>query len=132
MMEKQKAISSKGGTMRLGAYPCVINLHSLAHHIYGREEVSERHRHRYEFNNKYLDKYEQYGMIASGFNPETKLVEIMEIKNHPFFIGCQYHPELKSTVEKPHPLFINFVQAAKHFNEERNLVKNTFLQREMN
>src|SRR5205823_5167569 len=105
MMEEQKKITMKGGTMRLGAYPCDIKEGSLAEKIYGSLHVSERHRHRYEFNNKYLEQFEQNGMIASGRNPETGLVEIVELLNHPFFIGVQYHPELKSTVERPAPLF---------------------------
>ena len=131
MMEEQKKITTKGGTMRLGAYPCEIKDGSLAHKIYGSTEILERHRHRYEFNNRYLDQYENNGMIASGRNPETSLVEIMEISDHPFFIGCQYHPELKSTVEKPHPLFVNFVAAAKQFNEAKTTNKNPLLQSEM-
>jgi CTP synthase len=117
MMEEQKKISSKGGTMRLGSYPCLIKSGSLANRIYDTTMIHERHRHRYEFNNKYLELYESNGMIASGRNPETGLVEIMEITEHPYFIGCQYHPELKSTVENPHPLFVHFVAAAKKFNE---------------
>jgi len=131
MMEEQKKITTKGGTMRLGAYPCEIKEGSLAHKIYGGTEILERHRHRYEFNNRYLEQYENNGMIASGRNPETSLVEIMEILDHPFFIGCQYHPELKSTVEKPHPLFVNFVAAAKQFNEAKTTNKNPLLQSEM-
>jgi CTP synthase len=131
MMEEQKKITTKGGTMRLGAYPCQIKTGTLAHKIYGSEQISERHRHRYEFNNKYLDQYEDAGMTASGRNLETGLVEIIEIKDHPFFIGCQYHPELKSTVENPHPLFVHFVGAAKVFNETKTTAKNPLLQSEM-
>jgi CTP synthase len=131
MMEEQKKITTKGGTMRLGAYPCEIKNGSLAQKIYNTEVISERHRHRYEFNNKYLEQYENNGMIASGRNPETALVEIMEIPEHPFFIGCQYHPELKSTVENPHPLFVHFVAAAKQFNEMKTTNKNHLLQSEM-
>ncbi|MGZ8543816.1 MAG: CTP synthase, partial [Flavisolibacter sp.] len=131
MMEDQKKINVKGGTMRLGAYPCHIKKGTLAYRIYGTETISERHRHRFEFNNKYLDQYEQNGMIASGRNPETGLVEIIEITDHPFFIGCQYHPELKSTVEKPHPLFVHFVGAAKEYSEKKELNKNPLLQGEM-
>jgi len=131
MMEEQKKITVKGGTMRLGAYPCEIKEASLAYKIYGSTEILERHRHRYEFNNRYLEQYENNGMIASGRNPETNLVEIMEISDHPFFIGCQYHPELKSTVENPHPLFVNFVAAAKQFNEAKMMNKNPLLQSEM-
>lgn len=115
LMEGQKAITKKGGTMRLGAYPCKIEKDSLAYQIYGSELISERHRHRWEFNNKYLDAMQAAGLKASGLNPETNLVEIVEIPGHPFFIGVQYHPELKSTVENPHPIFVHFVKAAKAF-----------------
>ncbi len=131
MMEEQKQITTKGGTMRLGSYPCSIKPGTLAHRIYGSNMISERHRHRYEFNNRYLEQYENNGMVASGTNPETGLVEIMEIKDHPFFIGSQYHPELKSTVESPHPLFVHFVAAAKKFNEQRTSSKNPLLQSEL-
>lgn len=117
MMEEQKQIKMLGGTMRLGAYPCALREGSLAAHIYQKPYVSERHRHRYEFNNKYLDAFQENGMLASGINPETDLVEIVEIPEHPFFIGVQFHPELKSTVEAPAPLFVHFVEAAKRFNE---------------
>lgn len=123
MMEEQKKITIMGGTMRLGAYPCEIKEGSLAEVIYGKNSVSERHRHRYEFNNEYLEDFEGNGMIPSGINPETGLVEIMEIPGHPFFIGVQYHPELKSTVESPAPLFVHFIAAAKKYNEEKNAVK---------
>jgi len=112
MMEEQKNITTKGGTMRLGAYPCDLKKGTKAFAAYGKQHISERHRHRYEFNNKYLAQYEEAGMIASGINPESKLVEIVELKNHPFFVGGQFHPELKSTVDNPHPLFIKFVAAA--------------------
>lgn len=131
MMEEQKAITIKGGTMRLGSYPCEIKQGTLAHRIYGKTLISERHRHRYEFNNQFLDQYENAGMIASGRNPETGLVELIELTDHPFFIGCQYHPELKSTVETPHPLFVHFVKAAKEFSEKRTAIKNPLLQSEM-
>ena len=131
MMEEQKKITTKGGTMRLGSYPCEIRPGSLAARIYGEGAISERHRHRYEFNNRYLDQYEGSGMLASGRNPETGLVEIMEIQSHPFFIGCQYHPELKSTVENPHPLFVHFVGAAKKHNEQKAVDVNPLLQSEM-
>jgi CTP synthase len=119
MMDAQKQITLKGGTMRLGAYPCQILENSLVHKVYGTLQIAERHRHRYEFNNDYLQQFEDNGMIASGKNPASNLVEIMEISNHPFFIGVQYHPELKSTVESPAPLFIGFVAAAKIYNEEK-------------
>jgi len=118
MMEEQKAITNMGGTMRLGAYACTIKEDTLAHKIYGRTEISERHRHRYEFNNDYLSQFEEAGMKASGFNPETGLVEIVEIPEHPHFIGVQFHPEYKSTVANPHPLFINFLKAAIQHKEQ--------------
>ena len=117
MMEEQKKITIKGGTMRLGSYPCTVKENTLAYSIYGTTEINERHRHRWEFNNKYLQQFEEAGMIASGINPQTGLVEIMEIPNHPFFIGVQYHPELKSTVENPQPIFVHFIKAAKDFKE---------------
>lgn len=119
MMEEQKQVKNLGGTMRLGAYPCEIEEDSLAYKIYGETLIAERHRHRYEFNNNYLVQFEHAGMKASGTNPSTGLVEIMEISSHPFFIGVQYHPELKSTVECPAPLFVAFVAAAKKYYEER-------------
>ncbi|HMQ77099.1 MAG TPA: CTP synthase [Flavobacteriales bacterium] len=112
MMEEQKAIVNKGGTMRLGAYPCAITEGSLASRIYRKKQVSERHRHRFEFNNAYLDAYRDAGMLATGMNPQGKLVEIVELKDHPWFVGVQFHPEYRSTVAKPHPLFVAFVQAA--------------------
>ncbi len=111
LMNEQKKITAKGGTMRLGEYACVLTKGTRTHQVYGKSKVSERHRHRYEFNNKYLSKYEDEGMIASGINPDTGLVEIIELKNHPWFIGTQFHPEYKSTVENPHPLFVKFVKA---------------------
>ena len=123
MMEEQKKVSMKGGTMRLGSYPCVIKENTLAYSIYGKTEIHERHRHRWEFNNKYLQQFEDAGMMASGINPQSGLVEIIELNNHPFFIGVQYHPELKSTVENPHPLFVNFIKAAKDFSHQ-NQMKN--------
>jgi CTP synthase len=123
MMEEQKKISMKGGTMRLGSYPCVVKEDTLAYTIYQKREINERHRHRWEFNNKYLKQFESAGMIASGINPQSGLVEIFELTDHPFFIGVQYHPELKSTVENPHPLFVHFIKAAKDFSHS-NQVKN--------
>lgn len=112
LMEEQKSITNKGGTMRLGAYTCEVKKGTKAHAIYGKTKISERHRHRYEFNNDYLQQYEEAGMIASGKNPETGLVEMVELKSHPFFVAGQFHPELKSTVASPHPLFVSFVAAA--------------------
>lgn len=112
MMAEQKTIKAKGGTMRLGEYPCNIAKGTKAFSAYGKLKVAERHRHRYEFNNAYLKSFEAAGMTASGINPDTGLVEIVEVKNHPWFVGVQFHPEYKSTVIKPHPLFVRFVKAA--------------------
>jgi CTP synthase len=131
LMEEQKKITAKGGTMRLGSYPCELKEGSLAREIYGKPLISERHRHRWEFNNKYLHQYEAAGMIASGKNPESGLVEIVELSSHPFFIGVQYHPELKSTVENPQPIFVHFVKAARDYADLKNAVKNPLLQSEM-
>lgn len=112
MMEEQKKIKNKGGTMRLGAYACEIQKGTKAYSIYGKTRIKERHRHRYEFNNKFIKQFNEAGMVTSGINPDTGLVEIIELKNHPFFVGGQFHPELKSTVDNPHPLFVKFVEAA--------------------
>lgn len=112
MMEAQKKVVNKGGTMRLGAYACHLERGSLAEKLYGSTDISERHRHRYEFNNIYLDKFEASGMKATGKNPDSGLVEIVEIPTHRHFIGVQFHPELKSTVDNPHPLFVGLVKAA--------------------
>ncbi len=131
LMEEQKKITAKGGTMRLGTYPCDLKEGSLAYSIYGHSPITERHRHRWEFNNKYLDQFDNAGMIASGKNPGTDLVEIIELKGHPFFIGVQYHPELKSTVESPQPIFVHFINAAKQYSEKKTAVKNPLLQSEM-
>jgi CTP synthase len=132
LMEEQKKVTIKGGTMRLGAYPCALKEGTLAHHIYnGQAEISERHRHRWEFNNAYLRQFEEAGMVPSGTNPESGLVEIVELPSHPFFIGVQYHPELKSTVESPQPIFVHFIRAAKEFADAKNAVKNPLLQSEM-
>lgn len=115
LMENQKTITEKGGTMRLGSWKCDISEGSLAHQIYGELQINERHRHRYEYNNAYRKQLEDAGLLASGINPDTGLVEIIELKNHPFFIGVQYHPEYKSTVANPHPIFVSFVAAmVKH------------------
>ena len=119
LMEEQKSTTIKGGTMRLGAYDCKLDKDSLAYRIYGSEMISERHRHRYEFNNAYLERMEAAGLKATGKNPDTGLVEIVEIPTHPFFIGVQFHPELKSTPEKPQPIFVGFVKAAMDFRERK-------------
>jgi CTP synthase len=113
LMADQKQVEQLGGTMRLGSYPCELRKNSLAHRIYKKSAIQERHRHRYEFNNGYKAQYEQAGMVFSGINPETELVEMIELPEHPFFIAAQFHPEYKSTVVNPHPLFVAFVAAAR-------------------
>ncbi|MEM9859776.1 MAG: CTP synthase [Bacteroidota bacterium] len=120
LMEEQKKITDKGGTMRLGAYPCNLKKGSKAAATYGKQKISERHRHRYEFNNKYLDAFNKAGLRASGINPETGLVEVVELVDHPWFIGTQYHPELKSTVLNPHPLFVKFVAASLQYANSKS------------
>jgi CTP synthase len=121
MMEEQKKITNKGGTMRLGVYPCTITQGTLVSEIYDKEKISERHRHRYEFNNQYLKDYEAAGMIAAGINQRQDLVEIIELKNHPWFIGVQFHPEYRSTVDSPHPLFVGFIGAAIKHKQLRHM-----------
>ena len=106
--------------MRLGAYPCMLKEKSLARKCYKTEFISERHRHRYEFNNKYLDVLQKNGMIATGINPDNQLTEIIELKEHPWFVGVQFHPELKSRVELPHPLFVGFIKACIQYKTGRN------------
>ncbi len=132
LMEEQKAVTAKGGTMRLGAYPCDIKKDTLANKIYGSDHIRERHRHRWEFNNEYLSQFEEAGMIASGRNTESGLVEIVEIPSHPFFIGVQYHPELKSTVEYPQPLFVHFIKASREYADKKESSKTPVLEGEMN
>jgi CTP synthase len=112
LMEEQKSIDTKGGTMRLGTYPCVLQNETLAAKLYGREKISERHRHRYEFNNSYRAEFGAKGMVLSGLSPDSNLVEIIELKGHPWFLGCQFHPEFKSRPMDGHPLFRGFVEAA--------------------
>jgi CTP synthase len=119
LMPSQKDVTNIGGTLRLGSYPCTLTKNTLAAKIYSSLQINERHRHRYEFNNAYLKQFTDAGMVASGNYTEQNLVEIIELPNHPFFIGVQYHPELKSTVENPHPLFVHFVAAMKTHNENR-------------
>ena len=111
LMESQKSLVNKGGTMRLGAWDCTLSKNSLAHKAYESETISERHRHRYEFNEAYLDRIFDQDFVVTGTNPETGLVEIVEYKKHPWFIGVQFHPEYKSTVSTPHPLFVDFIKA---------------------
>lgn len=117
LMDEQKTVEEKGGTMRLGSYHCRIDKSSVALSVYGQQDITERHRHRYEFNNKYLEQFQQAGMITSGMNPETGLVEIVEIQDHRWFMGVQFHPEYKSTVANPHPLFVHFVGAMVKVDE---------------
>ena len=112
IMEEQKAITNMGGTMRLGAYDCVISKDSKAFEAYKKEHIQERHRHRYEFNNDYKKEFEENGMKCVGINPESDLVEIVEIPSHKWFVGTQFHPEYSSTVLNPHPLFLSFIKAA--------------------
>ena len=119
LLETQKNVTQKGGTMRLGAYDCLLTPNTLAHQAYGKQKISERHRHRFEFNNDYKKRLEEAGMIASGINQENNLVEIIELKGHPWFLGTQFHPELKSTVENPHPLFVSFIKAAMKYRNEK-------------
>src|SRR5690606_28340538 len=119
LMEDQKTITRKGGTMRLGAWDCELKSNSLASKIYKADIIRERHRHRYEFNSAYKAQMEAAGMIATGFNPDTKLVEIVEIPSHPWFVGVQYHPEYKSTVANPHPLFVAFVKAGLNYKKNK-------------
>ena len=113
-MEDQLHISKKGGTMRLGAYPCYLLEDTLAKSVYQKDKIIERHRHRFEYNNEYREEMEKQGLICSGLSPDRKLVEIVEMRNHPYFIGCQFHPEFQSRPDRPHPLFINLVKAAKN------------------
>lgn len=115
LMPEQKNINDMGGSMRLGAYPCIIKTHTNAFTAYNKKEISERHRHRYEFNNNYKDTFTKKGAVFSGICPENNLVEIFEIKEHPWFLGCQFHPELKSKPHEPHPLFVDFIKAAKGY-----------------
>jgi len=112
LLPEQKNITNKGGTVRLGAYPCLLEKDSLAFEAYGKKEISERHRHRYEFNNEYKDALVQNGLRISGTSPDGRLVEIVEISNHLWFLGCQFHPEFKSKPRKPHPLFTSFIEAS--------------------
>ena len=119
IMDAQKDITNKGGTMRLGAWKCDLVEDSIVGKVYGTKTIEERHRHRYEFNNKYRQQLEEAGLKATGINPETGLVEIIEIPSHPWFVGVQYHPEYKSTVAGPHPLFVSFVKAAYKHSENK-------------
>jgi CTP synthase len=119
LMEEQKEVTHKGGTMRLGAWDCKLTEGSKIQKAYGKTEIKERHRHRYEYSNKYKDELEKSGMLSTGINPETGLVEVVELKDHPWFVGVQYHPEYKSTVATPHPVFIAFIKAAYDFSKNK-------------
>jgi CTP synthase len=119
MMEMQKKIAGLGGTMRLGAFPCRLKKGSKAYDVYKVENIFERHRHRYELNNAYVEQYQKAGLIPVGINEKDNLVEIVELKGHPWFIGVQFHPEFKSTVANPHPLFVAFVKAAIDYNSKQ-------------
>jgi CTP synthase len=121
IMEAQKGVMKKGGTMRLGAYPCVVKSGSLTASLYRKAKISERHRHRYEVNNSYRERLEKVGLIATGTSPDNNLVEIMELKGHPWFLGCQFHPELKSRPLDCHPLFRGIVRAAVNRRAELNV-----------
>jgi CTP synthase len=118
-LQKRDITSDKGGSMRLGAYPCKLEQGTFAHRAYGRDEISERHRHRYEFNNAYLDRLRKAGLVISGTSPDGDLVEIVELKDQPWFLGCQFHPEFKSTPRNPHPLFTAFIGASLTNREQR-------------
>ena len=115
LMENQRDINDMGGTMRLGAYPCILSPGTLAQSAYGTDKISERHRHRYEVNNSYRQTLSNNGLIFSGLSPDEQLVEMIELDNHPWFVGCQFHPEFKSTPLEPHPLFRDFVKVAMEF-----------------
>jgi CTP synthase len=113
-MPEQRHITDKGATMRLGAYPCLLTPGTKAAAAYGATEISERHRHRYEVNNDYREALTSKGMVISGVSPDRRLVEMVELANHPYFVGCQFHPEFKSRPQQPHPLFQSFIAAALH------------------
>ena len=118
-MDEQRNIANKGGTMRLGAWACAIEKNTLLHKIYNSDHAEERHRHRYEFNDAYYEQFNKHGMVASGVNPQTNLVEAIELLSHPWFVGVQYHPEYRSTVAQPHPLFVDFVNACNNYAQSK-------------
>jgi len=119
-VQRRDITSEKGGTMRLGAYPCMIKEDTLAHKAYGISDISERHRHRYEFNNAFIDRLEEKGLVISGTSPDGELVEIVEVKDHPWYLGCQFHPEFKSRPMDPHPLFREFIRASLAYSKARS------------
>ena len=118
-VQQRDITSDKGGTMRLGAYPCMVKEGTLAHKAYGISDISERHRHRYEFNNAFIDRLEEKGLVISGTSPDAELVEIVEIEDHPWYLGCQFHPEFKSSPMDPHPLFREFIRASLAYSKAR-------------
>ena len=118
-MPDQVSITAKGGTMRLGKYPCVLTEGSKSMELYGAKEISERHRHRYEFNNEFRKKLTDKGLLLAGLSPDNRLVEIVELPDHPWYVGCQFHPEFKSRPDRAHPLFFGFVRAALACEDER-------------
>ena len=120
LMAEQHGVKDKGGTMRLGAYPCKLSSGSMARSIYGTDEISERHRHRFEVNNSYRDQLESAGLVLSGVSPDSKLVEMVELSDHPYFVGCQFHPEFKSKPHKAHPLFVRFIEAGMQNARQRS------------
>ncbi|HLD45624.1 MAG TPA: gamma-glutamyl-gamma-aminobutyrate hydrolase family protein, partial [bacterium] len=122
LMAEQKAITNKGATMRLGHYPCVIENNTFAHEAYGERKIFERHRHRYEFNLKYKEQLCKKGLVTSGTSPDGLLVEIIEIKGHPWFLGCQFHPEFQSSPMKPHPIFADFIVASIQFARKKDWI----------
>jgi CTP synthase len=122
LLDEQKKVTKKGGTMRLGAQPCQLAVGSQAAHLYGAFVVNERHRHRYEFNNAYREKFASHGFMFSGTSPDGKLVEIIELKEHPFFVASQFHPEFQSKPNKPHPLFKGFIAACHRYIHHRPLL----------
>jgi CTP synthase len=123
LMEEQKKIKNMGGTMRLGSYPCKLEEGTMAHDAYGQDEVSERHRHRFELNNDYRDVIKEKGLIISGTSPDDFLVEMIELEDHPWFLGCQFHPEFKSRPNNAHPIFVSFLRAALENHKQKTVVK---------
>eukprot|EP00831_Metopus_contortus_P015960 TRINITY_DN16644_c0_g1_i6.p2 TRINITY_DN16644_c0_g1~~TRINITY_DN16644_c0_g1_i6.p2 ORF type:complete len:176 (+),score=24.39 TRINITY_DN16644_c0_g1_i6:181-708(+) len=121
LMNDQKDIENLGGTMRLGKYPCKLEKNTNSYEVYQKEDINERHRHRYEFNNKYREQIEKAGMKIVGTSPDNRLVEIVEVPNHPWYVAVQFHPELKSRPNKPHPLFIGFIKAAVEKNKQNTI-----------
>ena len=117
LMPDQEGINDIGGTLRLGSYPCVLDENSLAYRLYGAKEIAERHRHRYEVNNDYRNVLTENGMVLSGISPDGRIVEMIELKDHPWFVATQAHPELKSRPNRPHPLFKGFIEAALNYSK---------------